>query len=452
MAAPGPSARPPQKPSRLPLHRSRPSTDKSSPALPAPSPVFHAENSHMSVSNDISKRSERLSSGSRPAHNTTQVRMNRMSVQGRQDVADGVPPRRRSQPQMHSRVRDASVSGVVGISSAAAAGQNHRRQQGDFVDGLVDGGAINDAKYSARLSDIPSCGVRMSALRSAGREQQSSPTSSSTSSDRHASAVRRRCDVTVGAQYEPRDTALSPRVSTSSVDSTSSDYLLRQAAPVAQRHLVRFSTSSSATDDSANRQHSGRGSRASRCRPKSETSDCDEITTSSRSGCLGPPVFLHLPAASQQTNKLQLQRRSEGYHSTSGVCRPTDLVRNTERRQRSVAAIVEPQRRYYHLWRLSETDVDDFSVAGSMSTIASIDSSSSSSSSKSSSGTLTDDADESTDESTTTSDRERHLQDHHHLDTSDISSAGPAFILHAQPPLYRDSICLLYTSPSPRDS
>ena len=427
MAAPGLSARPPQKPSRLPLHRSRPSADKSSPTLPSPSPVFHAENSHTSVFSDAGKRSDHLSSESRSSHKTTQVRLNRMSLQGQQGVADEVSPRRRSHPQTQSRVRDVTVIGVVGISSAAATAQNH----------LVNGDVINDTKSTVRLSGSPSCGVRMSALRSAGREQQSSPTFSSTSSDRHASAARLRHQVTVGVQHEPRDTALLHRVSTSSVDSTYSDHLQRQAPAVVPRRLARLSTSSSASDDSGNRQHNGCGSRASRCRPKynNVSGECDEVMTTSGSGCLGPPILRHLPAACPQIDKLQLHRRSDGYFSTSGICMPTD-VRSTEHRQRPAAAIVEPQRRYYHLWRLSETDVDDFSVAGSMSTIMSIDSSFSSS--KSSSGTLTDDADESTDdESTTTSDRDKQLQNRR---TSDVSSAGPALIMHAQPPPHRDSI------------
>lgn len=128
MAAPGPSVRPPrsspQKPSRLPLHRSRPSTDMSSRALPT-SPV--SGRSHTSLNGDASQRSEEhLINGSRPAHKsdkTTQVGLNRMSLQNGQGAAADVRPRRRPHLEPQPRQRDAT--GVVHVNPAAATEQNH---------------------------------------------------------------------------------------------------------------------------------------------------------------------------------------------------------------------------------------------------------------------------------------------------------------------------------------
>ena len=437
MVAPAPPVRTTsQKRSRLPLHRFRPSPDKSSPALPASLLVSHTENSHASVINDANKRSDCLISGSRPTHKTTHVGLNLMSVQGQQRVADEVLPCKRLQSQLQPRRCD--DMGVVGVRPAAATGRNH----------IVNGGVVNGLKYAVRLTDNPSCGVRMSALRSAGRHQQpssQSPTSSiksssSMASDRHATAARLSNDVAVVGQ--PRraaklhEVSLSHHASTSSVDSTCSEHMQHHALVAPRRPVRPLSTVSSATDDSGDvtdRQHN-RGShdssasqfcRKSVMRRAVFSSESGEIISSS-SDWFGPPTSRHLPAANQQTD------RSDSYLSTFGVGRPTDIVRSARHQQRSDAAIVEPQRRCYRLWRPSKTDVNDLSRADSMSTITSIDSSSLSS------GTLTDD-DESADESTTTVDRDNRRRDHADLDTSVVSSAGLASN-HAQPPLYQASI------------
>ena len=407
--APGPSVRPPttasQKLSRLPLYRSRPSTDKSSPALSELSPTSHTESSHKSVFTGANKRSERLINGSRPKHKTTQVGPNRTTLQDRQNVADKARSHRRPQPQPQPRSRRRNATCVDGVSPATATAQNH----------IGNSGIVSDMKY-----DRPSCGVRMSALRSAGREQQSP-----IPSNRHTTAAPLSCNAGVHLcrPGRPRDTALSHHASTSSIDSTSSEQPQRRAL-VAPRRPARPPASSSATDDNghvADRQHnrSNRDSSASHFRQNSVLSRC---VVSSETGEIISSMSesldsQHLLATDQQTDKLQ--RRSDRGRSTSDECGPADIVRNTGHPQRSTAATVESQRHYYHLWRPSETDVNDRSIAGSVSTIASIDS-------LSSSGTLTDDADESESESTTTVGRNMQRRDRGQPDTSTAFSVGPA--------------------------
>jgi len=302
---------------------------------------------------------------------------------------------------------------------------------------LVDGGVIDDGRYVVRMAGSPTCGVRMSALRSAGREQQPSSTSSSKSAssaaiDRRATAALRRDNAAVGLDprrdvTEPRDTELSHHASTSSTDSICSKHLQRHAPPVVPRRTVSLFTGDKQPNSNC------RDSSASQFCRKSEMSrqiilkKSDKIT-SSRSDCLGQPVSRQSPAADQQTDKVQ--RRLNGCRSTS----VSNVLRIAEHHRRLDNATVEPRRRYFHPWRLSETDVDEFSAAGSMSTITSVNSSLSSSSS----GTLTDDADESTDESTTSASRDkRRLDRGHHLCTSDVCSDRLACSAHVAPPSYR---------------
>ena len=420
MAVPGSSVRPPSatshRPSRLPLHRCRPSTDKFSSASPESSSVYHTETSHTSVFSDANKASERLVGGSRrSSHKTTNI--------GRQRVADETPSCRR--PPAQARRRDAT--GVN--SSAAVNGQNH-----------VDvAGFVNDLKHAVRQTGNPTCGVRMSSLLRQQQPSPQSPTSSvksstSMASDRRATAAR--LEAVGGVQprraAKPRVSAASSHhASTSSVDSTCWPH----RAPDAPTRLVRMSAASAlAADDRGDvrdrqRGCSSRNSSASYLRRKSAmsrdvtASESDEIL-SSRSDCPGRPP------TSRPVD--QLRRRSDGCQSTSNVYRTRDIVRGSEHQQRpAVADVVEPRRRCYDLRRLSDEtdDVDDLSTVDSVSTITSVASSSSSLSSE----TLTDD--ELAEESTSAAARQRRRR----YDTSAVTSAK-LDSSHLPSPLYRARI------------
>ena len=433
MAAPRPSVRPPttklHKPSRLPLHRSRSSTDKSSPVPTGLSSVSHIEHSPMR-NEGASNGSRRHVSESPGAQKTSQVGESWLLPQGRRYVTEEVPPRKQAQPQQHpSQRRD-----VAGISPVAKTGQRHRG----------DRGVVDDSKYALRPAHSPSCGMRMSTLRSTGRQQQlqqqppQSPTSSvksslSTVSDRPTTTSRLGSEVAVGYVHyrhvaKPRHGPSSHYASTSSIDSTCLEHLQHHAA-IESRHPP----AANATDRQHNRysgnygaSHVGRNSAAnSRAISSSES---DEIV-SSRSGYLGPPASQRLPAAHQQSDNLQ--RRSENCRPTSFVRGSTDHASGSGYLQRPLVAVVEPRRRYYHQRPLSVSDIDDLSVNDSTSTINSIHS-------HSSSGTLTDDDDESSGGSSTTAGRQRRRpRDRDHLENT---VANGLVACHASPPpLYRPS-------------
>jgi len=324
--------------------------------------------------------------------------------QGRPSVADDTPLRRRPQPRLPDATR---------VRPVAATAQNRS----------VGGEVVNDLRCAVRQTNNPACGMRMSALLSADRQQQQpsspqSPTSSSVTYGKRATAARLSCETASGVQpcrtAKPHVAASSRYSNTSSVDSTYSEH----RATVAARRLVRTSEAADNHGNVTDKQHSrgGRNSSASYLRRRSAvsrgvvSSETDDIS-SSRSDCSGPPA----------------RPRSRRHEAAAAIhIAPTRCLTPASQHLQPAAAIAEPRRRCYNLrTQLSESDVDDLSTADSTSTIMSVDSSSSLSS-----GTLTADADESTEESKTTADRERPRRDVGHFDTSS----------HAPSPLHRKSI------------
>jgi len=375
MAAAGPAAAMSRRPSRLPLHRCRSSTDKSSPTSPGSSSASYNKGSNSSVFSDAGKAKERpVGGGSRPTHHTSQVELNRY---GRPSVAN-VAPRR--QLNGHQR-RDA------GVSSTAATGHGDR-------------GVISERGYAVRPANNPSCGMRMSLLRSAqsaGRHQPPTSSVKSSSSAVLSPAARFSAAGVHRGSTKPRDQSASHYASTSSIDSTCSDYL-QYHAPVASRHPTRPPTASPSVNSrlGVTDRKQGRSSNASQlCRKSSATNraivSCESNESiSSRSNCQRPPASRRLLAGANKQPE-NMRRRSDGYRSTSGACRPIDIITDDAGHQQHSAVVVEPRRRYCQLWRYSESNVDSVSLADSMSTLTSVDSSSTR-------GTLTD-ADESSGES-----------------------------------------------------
>ena len=402
MAAPGPAS---QRPSRLPLHRGRPSTNRSSPGSPSSLSVSHAESSRTSTCSDAGQGNDGPVNGSRSAHKTTQVGPDRKSVRARhRDVA---PPRQQR--------RD--VTGGAG----ADVGRTWRD----------DGGVVDDPSSAAQPGNRPSCGMRMSVLRSAVRQCQQpclSPTSPAKSSSSTSACDGRAVVVPPSGSYNAPACQSRPRdASSSSVHHAGAslvDSPQRQLrAPVASSRRLTKSPAAAAPPADRQRSRNNRNCNAPRFGrklPASPASESDE-TISLKSTRFGPPAVQHLPTADD------LRRQSDDRRRMSDVRRPTDIADGPEYRPQSVAALIAPGRRSYRAWRVPDLDDDCASTADSMWTITSVDCSSSS-------GTLTDSGD-SAGESKTKAGRDRRRRERGQFDKFTVSSARLASS-HAPPPLY----------------